>query len=500
MTSAWRGFEELQPLCDAAIEGRLTAEELRRLEQLVLENPDARRLYVEYMHQHAGLRWSVAEPDFLPQELRGNAAGWPGLRRAGPSRLQRLALSALGLAAAAVVAVAIGLGLRSNVAPVREIPRNIPPALFASLVEGKACKWDGGTLPTEVGARLGTGRLRLAEGLVRIVFDHGAEITLEAPADLELRSAQRCVLHGGRLVAKVRPAAIGFTVETPTAILKDLGTEFGVNVRDAKTSDVQVFQGLVEVMHRASGRIEQVKTEHNRRFRTEDVADFDPLAEAPMTEDDTETPETRGGRVVDISTAMGRGKDAYIQPLFPSEHFSDTLLLIKNNASEKPHYADYHRKGYIGLDLSPIAGMNVVEARLSLTFTPTGMGYASEVPDATFTVYGLTDESLDDWDENTMRWSDAPANLPGGASLDPSRVVRLGRFEIVQGELSGTRSIEGDALAGFLNQDTNGLATLILVRETQGSGRTCLVHGFASNNHPTLPPPTLRLSVTPRVR
>jgi len=140
--------------------------------------------------------------------------------------------------------------------------------------------------------------------------------------------------------------------------------------------------------------------------------------------------------------------------------------------------------------------MKVDEARLSLTFAPTGMGFASEVPDATFAVFGLTDESLDHWDEETIRWNNAPANRPGGLDLDETRVVRLGTFEIVQGELSGTRSIEGSALAEFLNRDTNGMATFIVVRETQGSGRSDLVHGFANKNHPDLAPPTLRLTVS----
>jgi hypothetical protein len=398
----------------------------------------------------------------------------------------RLGLAAV--AAAALLTLGIGLGLRSTPG------RDRAAVAFAALAEVKASKWEGGTLPTEVGARLGTGRLRLAEGLVRIVFDHGAEITLEAPADLELVSAARCVLHGGRLVGKVPPAAVGFSVETPTAVLQDLGTEFAVNVRDAGTSDVEVFDGLVDVQHRRSGRTEHMSTGHSLRFGAEHVADFDPLAESPEVDPET-SPAPADGHVVHVSTAMDRGKDAYVQPKYPSEHHSDILLLVKYSASPN---RNYERKAYIGLDLAPIAGVTVVDARLSLSFAPTGMGYASEVPDATFAVYGLTDETLDIWDEHTIRWHNAPANLPGGRDLDDAKVVRLGTFKIVQGELSGTRSIEGAALVDFLNRDTNGLATFIVVRETQGSGRSDLVHGFANKNHPELPPPTLRLSVVPR--
>jgi ferric-dicitrate binding protein FerR (iron transport regulator) len=493
MTSSWDGSDELYPLCEAAIEGRLTPEQHTRLEALVLGHAEARRLYVEYTHQHASLRWSVAEPGFLarvpvaPATVAAEPANRSHRTARAPGR--RVRIAAAFAAAAALVLLGIGLGLRSTA------HRGSAPAPFACLAEVKACKWDGGTLPTEVGARLGPGRLRLAEGLARILFDQGTEITLEAPADLELRSSRQCVLHGGRLVAKVPPPAVGFIVETPTAVLNDLGTEFGVNVHEAGTSDVQVFRGLVDARHLGSGRTEHLTTGRNRRFGPLDVADFDPLAELPGVSSQPTLTESRPGRVVHISTAVGRGKDAYIQPKYPSEHHSDILLLVKYSASITP---DYERKAYIGMDLAPIAGLDVVEARLSLTFAPTGMGYSSEVPDATFAVFGLSDETLDGWDEETIRWNDAPANFPGGNLLDPTKVVRLGTFEIGQGELTGTRSIEGKALADFLNHDTNGLATFIVVRETQGSGRSDLVHGFANKNHPDLPPPTLRLMVAPR--
>ena len=53
----------------------------------------------------------------------------------------------------------------------------------------------------------------------------------------------------------------------------------------------------------------------------------------------------------------------------------------------------------------------------------------------------------------------------------------------------------GEDWARFLNRDTNRVATFVLVRQTPGSGRNCLVHGFAGKNHPTLPPPTLKVTI-----
>ena len=359
---------------------------------------------------------------------------------------------------------------------------------MATLTGGKGCKWDGGSLPTEIGVRLPAGRLRLAEGLARFTFANGAEVTLEGPAELDLVSPRRCILHAGRLVAKVPPHAIGFIIDTSTAVIEDLGTEFGVSVSQGHSADVQVFDGRVDVRHRSSGRLEHMRTGEALRFAPRHVAQIDPLTDPPPTL------EAGGGaRLLQISTASGRGKDAYIRPPIPMRNGPDALLLVKNTLDD-----DYSRKAYLGLDLAPASGSRVVEARLSLTFAPSQLGFASEVPDATFAVYGLTDETLDGWDASTIRWDNAPANKPGGDGLDKEKVTLIGRFEIVQGLLTGIREISGAPIVDFLNRDTNGLVTLILIRETKGSGRQDLVHGFAGKHHPHLPPPTLKLAVVPR--
>ena len=199
--------------------------------------------------------------------------------------------------------------------------------------------------------------------------------------------------------------------------------------------------------------------------------------------------------MIQVSTATGRGKDTYVQPPAPPKDVPKAVLLVK---STTPGSEAYNRKAYIGLDLMPVSGLQIVEAQFSLALAPTGMGFASEVPDATFAVYGLTDESQDDWIDRTILWEDAPANAAGGSALDAAKVVLLGRFEVAQGVQSGTREISGSALVDFLNRDTNGLATLILVRETLGSGREDLVHGFGGRYHPHLSPPTLKLKAEPR--
>ena len=110
--------DELQSLCESAIEGLLTAEEAARLERLVVDDREARRFYVEYLHQHACLRWSVAEPAFLAApSLAGAAVSEPRatVRDVLWGSRRRWTLSWAGaMAAAAVLMLGVWLGVRSR--------------------------------------------------------------------------------------------------------------------------------------------------------------------------------------------------------------------------------------------------------------------------------------------------------------------------------------------------------------------------------------------------
>ena len=142
----------------------------------------------------------------------------------------------------------------------------------------------------------------------------------------------------------------------------------------------------------------------------------------------------------------------------------------------------------------------VAEAELVLSIEPSGLGYASMVPDATFRLYGLKDETVDaTWDGASLRWEDAPANvLDDGIALDPEKVVPLGEFVVEQGVSSGQRIVKREAVAEFLRSDTNGIASFVLVRLTDETDRHGLVHAFASREHPVAMPPTLRLRFAER--
>jgi hypothetical protein len=483
--------EELFELCEQQLQGRLTPESAARLEKLVRENPQARRTYVEYLHQNASLAWQIGgQGEFslaALDEMTGNKiVALDPAAVSAPPPVRWFHQTWWRLAAAFALGMFLVLTL---------VQRPAPPALasaeFATLLGSKNSKWGSGRLPTETGSRFGSGRLRLAEGLATIGFDNGTRISLEAPAELELISPMHCRLHQGVLVARVSPQAKGFTVDTATARLVDYGTEFGVSAGSSGETQVHVVEGIVDIAPRKSGQTTRLTAGKNYHVSATQAGAIDARTFEPQRVEARPAPAEIAPGTITLTTAFGLGKDAFVQSEPSTNHRSDVLLLVKN-----PISASHRRKAYMGFDLAAVHGKRITDAKLVLTAEPSGYGYASFTPVCKFIVYGLTDQSLDGWKEEAINWDNAPANhTDDGAAVDLTKAVEIGTFEVPEGALNGEFNVSGRALVDFLNQDVNGTATLILTRETQEQKSYSLVHGFASKRHPTGSPPTLRLAV-----
>jgi len=123
-------------------------------------------------------------------------------------------------------------------------------------------------------------RFSLASGFLEITYDAGAKVILEGPCVYEAESSRGGFLSLGKLTAKVQKQGLGirdwglasnaavsrhsnpqsvipnplFAVRTPTAVVTDLGTEFGVEVLKDRRNSVRVYQGRVAI---ASAKIER---------------------------------------------------------------------------------------------------------------------------------------------------------------------------------------------------------------------------------------------------
>jgi hypothetical protein len=165
------------------------------------------------------------------------------------------------------------------------------------------------------------------------------------------------------------------------------------------------------------------------------------------------------------------------------------LIMVKH--SDIPASRNNERRGVISFDVSQVPTRNVGEAQLVLDPEPSGFGFSALVPDSRFAIYGVTDESLDTWEEKQTLWDSMPACNDDG--VVPSQARRLAEFWIPRGGSGDPLTVRGEALADFVRQDTNGIVSFLIVRETGESDPSGLVHAFASKEHPTARPPTLRV-------
>jgi hypothetical protein len=273
MTPTFERFPELRPLLDALCEQRITAEQLQRLEELVLGNPQVEACYVQYLGMYADLTGYFATLPDTTETLRDRLTVKPATPpetaaasaktpvSAGRARRQRQLVYAAGLAAAIAAGVLVVLLLPSRPRPSHHRPS---PAVesaaepvditLAVLLRTKGAEWEDTAMPTRTGAALPPGRLRLKAGYAQIEFYSGATVVLEGPADFQLISATEAYCTVGKLWATVPPQAQGFTIGSPRLDLVDRGTEFGMQVNGKQTAEFQVFRGKVELYPAGSPR------------------------------------------------------------------------------------------------------------------------------------------------------------------------------------------------------------------------------------------------------
>jgi hypothetical protein len=99
-------------------------------------------------------------------------------------------------------------------------------------------------------SRLAVGQtIVIDSGQAEIIFDCGAEVVLVGPANFEIRAPLLTYSSRGTISARVGEKARGFTIETPTTRVTDLGTEFGVAIGESGDTEVAVFHGAVDLAY-----------------------------------------------------------------------------------------------------------------------------------------------------------------------------------------------------------------------------------------------------------
>jgi hypothetical protein len=234
-------------------------EQVRALNELLRSDAVARDAYILRLELHSRL---ASEPDLFASTDAPILAGGSIIpvqnvfrdmqQRRGPSALRTWTI---GLAACLAFFLAGFWSLQLWRRPDQQQPTSKAIAMLNRTVDAQ---WHKDEEIPRLGAPLDPRWLRLESGLAQVVFYSGARVIIEGPAELQLVSQNNAVARRGRIKADIPPQARGFRVETPQTMVTDLGTSFGLDVKEKQT-ELHVFKGSVNVQPTGKAKGQNIK-------------------------------------------------------------------------------------------------------------------------------------------------------------------------------------------------------------------------------------------------
>ncbi|QDT55995.1 FecR protein [Caulifigura coniformis] len=243
-TSAER--DEFDRLLAAVLDGSITPAQHERLDGLLLRSVSLRDRYLELTGLHIDLL-EMGRPHVghslpaAPVQTR-----WP--KRSVSS------LAALGLLGA--VGVMWFNGGRHDVkSRPADGGREVAAAEAKAVVidEAASARIYGQAFSPAPGQSLAYGEeLILKQGLLAVTFPSGARAVLESPCIFSATGPETLLLRAGRCSVHAPPGAEGFRVETPSALIVDLGTRFAVDVEMGGETTLKVVEGAASLESRGT--------------------------------------------------------------------------------------------------------------------------------------------------------------------------------------------------------------------------------------------------------
>jgi hypothetical protein len=466
--------QELDHFIDALRTQTITANEVARLDERLRNDADFRRLYRARMRMESNLLsvYQVEQASIVPpvmnQNAGGNPRGWWHM--------------AAGAGIAAVVILSLSIFFQNPESPITPTVARIEVQNDASWV---------GMLPLNEKGELGKGEIYLKTGVAEIQFVSGVTISLEAPVRLDLIDAMRCRLLEGNIVVEVPDGAEGFIVDTPEGHAVDYGTNFAVTVNgENNTTEFGVISGEIAVHHKATKSSKTLLTGKAARLTAGGIVSINsPFKKALGIQNGSDFIRLRtNGR--ETSIVRNDQRDQWLSP--------DLLMVkadvrLKDESSLRPILIPKDRRSLIGFNLGEIDKQRIHSAKLRLNIVPSGLGFASFLPETShFEIYGIKDKpDLESWWKDSLNWNDAPGSLENNAIIDNSEVHLLGTFEIPKGLLEGSINFSTDRLVKYIEQDTTNEIGFLIVMTTIPKKEWSLVHAFASSSHNGAAGPTL---------
>ena len=228
---------EVYDLADALLSGAISAEQSRRLADLVGGDDESLRHYIRFMYDSATLGQWGSEDEMVAGEspvgavergggpavgsvsaaaVSGDSSGLAppafalrsySLNSVGGTVLSYVIVTlllAVGVIAARLWEPAVGPQQLARKAGVRAAPSVGEPAIVATITAAVDCRWAEPATATSDGAAVPLGRrYALESGILEIRYASGTDVILEGPAVYEVDSDRGGLLSRGKLTARV---------------------------------------------------------------------------------------------------------------------------------------------------------------------------------------------------------------------------------------------------------------------------------------------------------
>ncbi len=235
----------------AVCHGSASDGQVRALNELLRNDAAARDEYVLRLELQSRL---ASEPDLFAEASEKRIAAAENILPLQSRQRARAQKTNWVLALAACVAL-LATGWWALRLAHRSERRGTTSRAVAMLNRVVDAQWGAAGEAPRLGAPLEPGWLRLRSGLAQIVFYSGARVVIEGPAEFQIVSPTETSVRNGKLIAEIPPQARGFCVRSPQMNVTDLGTAFGLDVKEPRT-ELHVFKGSVE-FHPAAGAARQ---------------------------------------------------------------------------------------------------------------------------------------------------------------------------------------------------------------------------------------------------
>lgn len=217
------------------LDGTCDPQQVALLERVIAKDDVISTMYIEACELHAALSWEFAPPMQISID-RPPARGGLGVSFG-------LGLRLAAAAAVLIATVSVILSLPFHGAGVRQD--------MVQVGAGDGV-WSGAIGSEHEYLQFGQ-TYTLSQGRVLLRTPVGASCVMHAPASFTFIDEHRIELTEGLVTVRAETTEVGeFVVETPGAVVRDLGTEFLVRVDSPTTSSVLVREGVVEVFGRSS--------------------------------------------------------------------------------------------------------------------------------------------------------------------------------------------------------------------------------------------------------